>query len=120
MVKKITYNAREILYIDYSDCQNEEEMVANLLEAQAIIIKENKAYRQLTNLAGSYPTFNFMKKAKEIARDTPKLAIKRAVLGIDSPSRKVLLKGYNLIIGGTGLAPFDSEKEALEWLTKEK
>ena len=117
MVKKIYHNSKEILLIDYSDCKTEEAMIENLLEAQETIIRDNKEYLQLTNLSGSYPTFNYMKKAKEIAKNTPKLARRRAIVGIDSPSRKVLLKGYNMIIGGKGLTPFDSQEEALEWLS---
>ena len=117
-VKKIQYKGKEILCVDYSDCKNEEEMINNLLEAQKIIINDNKEYLQLTNLNGAYPTFNFMSKAKQIAKETPKLARKRAVLGIDSPARKILLKGYNMIIGNNALKPFDSEQKALEWLAE--
>jgi len=118
MVKKINHNDKEILYINYGDCKTEEEMIANLIKAQEMIVTDNKPYLQLTNLQGAYPTFNFMKKAKQVAKDTPKLAQKRAIVGIDSPSRKILLKGYNMILGGKGLAPFDDENEALEWLSK--
>lgn len=118
MVKKIKHNNKEILVVDYSDCKNEDEMIASLIKAQETIIADNKPYLQLTSLQGSYPTFNFMKKAKQVAKETPKLAEKRAIIGIDSPSRKILLKGYNMIIGGKGLEPFDNEKDALDWLTK--
>ncbi len=119
MVKKVNYNNKEILYVDYRDCKDEDEMITTLVKAQEMIIADNKPYLQLTSLQGAYPTFNFMKKAKQVARDTPKLAIKRAIIGIDSPSRKILLRGYNMIIGGKGLEPFDGEKEAFEWLTKD-
>lgn len=119
MVKKIKHNDKEVLVVDYGDCKNEDEMVKSLLQAQETIISDNKPYLQLTSLQGAYPTFNFMKKAKQVAKETPKLAVKRAIVGIDSPSRKILLRGYNMIIGGKGLEPFDSEKDALDWLTKE-
>ena len=59
-----------------------------------------------------------MTTAKKVAKETPKLAKKRAVVGIDSPARKVLLKGYNMIIGNDALKPFDSEEKALDWLVK--
>jgi len=57
-----------------------------------------------------------MKKAKEVAKDTPKLATKRAIVGINSPSRKVLLKGYNLILGKDAIKPFNDFEEAKDYL----
>lgn len=118
MLKKINHQGKEILYVDYRGCKNEEEMIEILLEAQKTVIEDNKPYLQLTNLSNSYPTYNYISKAKQVAKETPKIAIKRAIVGIDSPARRVLLKGYNLIVGGKGLQPFNTEAEALDWLVK--
>jgi len=54
--------------------------------------------------------------AKEVAKDTPKLATKRAIVGINSPSRKVLLQAYNLILGKDAIKPFDDLEKAKDFL----
>jgi hypothetical protein len=58
-----------------------------------------------------------MKEAKKIAKETPKLAKKRAIVGINSNSRTILLKAYNLVLGSqNAMKPFRSLEEAKEWL----
>jgi hypothetical protein len=117
-VTKIQHKGKEILYIDYRGCQNDDELIALLKQAQATIINDNKEYLQLTNVQNTYLSYNYMNTAKQVAKETPKLAKKRAIVGVDSPARKILLKGYNLVVGNEGLNPFDSEEEAKDWLVK--
>ncbi len=116
-VSKIQHKGKTILYIDYQGCKSEEEMIEILKKAQEIIIRDNKPYVQLTNITNAFATPQYMKKAKEVAKNTPKLATKRAIVGIDSPSRKVLLQGYNLILGKNGIKPFNDLEEAKNYLT---
>ncbi len=118
MVSKINHKGKEILYVDYTDCKSVDEMVENLKKAQQIVIKDNKPYLQLTNVTNAYVTAEFMTEAKKVAKETPKIAIKRAIVGIDSVGRKVLLRGYNLLIGKNALRPFDNLVAAKDWLVK--
>jgi hypothetical protein len=68
-------------------------------------------------LRNSFATPNYLKAAKEVARETPKLAKKRAVVGIDSPARIILLKAYNMVTGSeNGMKPFKSIDEAKDYL----
>jgi len=115
-VSKIPHKGKQILYIDYQGCKSEDEMIEILKEAQQIIIKENKPYLQLTNITNAFATANYMKKAKEVAKDTPKLATKRAIVGINSPGRKVLLQAYNFILGKDKMVPFDDLEKAKDYL----
>jgi len=115
-VKKIYHKGKEILFIDYSGSPNESVMIEILKEAQKIIISDNKEYLQLVNIANAYVTPLYMKTVKEIAKDTPRLALKRAMVGISGKSRKILLMDYNLIIGKNGIKPFDTIEEAKDWL----
>jgi hypothetical protein len=116
-VEKILHKGTEILYIDYRGLRSEEEMISLLKEAVAIIVTDNKEYLQLTDLTNSYATSGYMKEVKKIAAETPKLAKKRAVVGINSTARLILLKGYNLILGpSNAVKPFDSIEEAKDWL----
>ena len=116
-VEKIIHKGKEVLYIDYHGTRSDEEMIEVLKTAQEIIIKDNKEYLQLTDLRGSFATPGYMKAAKEVAKETPKLAKKRAVVGVDSPARLILLKAYNLILGSeTAIKPFKTIEEAKDWL----
>lgn len=115
-LSKITHKGKEILFIDYDGVKSEDEMIEILKEAQKLIIKENKPYLQLTNIKNAFATPNYMKQAKQVAKDTPKLATKRAIVGIDSPSRKVLLQAYNLVLGKNAIKPFDDLAKAKDYL----
>ncbi|SRR6056297_407117 len=116
-VEKIKHKGKEILYINYNGCKSDKEMVDIMKEAAEIIKKENKEYLQLTDMTNAYATPGYMKEAKKIAKETPKLAKKRAIVGINSNSRTILLKAYNLVLGSqNAMKPFRSLEEAKEWL----
>lgn len=115
-VSKIVYKGKEILFIDYKGTKDVAEMLVILKQAQKIIIQENKEYLQLTDISNAYATQEYMEAAKKVAKDTPKLATKRAIVGITSPTKKILLMAYNLVIGKNGLKPFDNLEEAKDWL----
>jgi hypothetical protein len=116
-VEKIKHKGKEILYINYNGCKSDQEMVDTMKEAAEIIKKENKEYLQLTDMTNAYATPGYMKEAKKIAKETPKLAKKRAIVGINSNSRTILLKAYNLVLGSqNAMKPFRSLEEAKEWL----
>jgi hypothetical protein len=116
-VSKISHKGKEILYINYNGCKSDSEMIEILHKAVEIIVKENKEYLQLTDLTNSYATPGYMKEAKQVAKNTPKLATKRAIVGINSTGRLILLKAYNLMIGDeNAVKPFSSLEEAKDWL----
>ena len=117
-VNKIYHKGKEILFIDYKGSRNVEEMLVVLKQAQKIIIDENKEYLQLTDISEAYATQEYMQAAKEVARNTPKLATKRAIVGITSPSRKILLMAYNMVLGKNGMKPFDTLEQAKDWLVE--
>ena len=117
-VNKIDHNGTEILYIDYRGCRTDEEMIAILHEAQKVVSNEysSKPYLQLTDLSNTFTTREYMKELKSVAKTTPQTATKRAVVGIDSPGRKILLHAYNIIMGKKAVKPFDSLEDAKAWL----
>lgn len=117
-IRKEIYKGQEILVIDYNGCMTDKEMFDVLYKATEVIKKDNKPYLQLTILEDAYASYNYIKEVKRVAKEMPKTAIKRAVVGINSNARKVLLKGYNLVLGGKGLVPFDTLQEAKDWLVE--
>jgi hypothetical protein len=117
-VSKIEHKNQEILFINYEGTSSEEDMIAILKESQKIIIEDNKEYLQLTNMKNAFATSGFMTEVKKVAKDTPKLAKKRAIVGVDSPARKILLKTYNFILGSNAMKTFDTIEEAKDWLVR--
>lgn len=116
-ISKINHKGKEILYINYQGCKTDDEMIGIMKEAVRIIIEDNKEYLQLTDMTNAFATPGYMKEAKQIAKNTPKLAKKRAIVGINSPARVILLKAYNMVIGSENMIkPFNSIEEAKDWL----
>lgn len=109
-------NDKVMLVINYEGTSSDEEMVKIIKEAQQMIIEYGNEYVQLTNMKNAFATSEFMKEAKKIAKETPKLATKRAIVGIDSPARVILLKAYNFLLGTNGMKPFNTVEEAQDWL----
>ncbi len=115
-VTKIMHRGKEILFVDYKGTSGDDEMIAVLRKAQAIVISDNKPYLQLTDITGAYSTKKFTDELKKVGAETPKLAIKRAVVGI-TPMKKIILMGYNMVLGrSNALRPFNSLEEAKDYL----
>jgi hypothetical protein len=114
---KITHKGKKILYIDYQGCRTDEQMIEVLHAAVEIVKTDNKEYLQLTDLNNAFISPGYMKEAKQVAKTTPKLAKKRAVVGISSKARLILLKAYNLVLGTSQqVKPFNTIEEAKDWL----
>ncbi len=116
-VNKIMHKGKEIFLIDYSGTVDDNEMITILKKAQQIIINDNKEYLQLVDIRNAHATSKYMNEAKQVARETPKLATKRAIVGI-TPMKKIILTSYNFIIGGVGLKPFSTLEEAKDYLVQ--
>jgi len=116
-VEKIMYKGKEILYIHYDGCKTDDEMIEIMKQAIEITIKDNKEYLQLTDMTNAFATPGYMKEAKKLAKDAPKLAKKRAIVGVNSTARLILLKAYNLVLGSeTAIKPFSDIEEAKDYL----
>lgn len=114
-LQKISYQGKEIIYLDYRG-QTEEQMIEYLKEAERTILQENKPYLTLTNISEAFATKGFLKQAGKLGERTGHLTIKGAIVGV-SGGKRVLLNVFNrLFAGKKGLKPFDSEKEAMEYL----
>lgn len=116
-LQKINFQGKEIIYLDYRG-QSEQQMIGYLKEAEKTILEDNKPYLTLTNISDAFATKGFLKQAGRLGENTGHLTIKGAIVGLNG-GKKVLLKVFNrLFAGKKGLQPFDSEKEALEYLVR--
>ena len=80
---------------------------------------DSKEYLQLVDLTNAIVSSTFMFEVRKVAKGTPDLACKRAVVGVNSQGKKILLKAYNLVLRSSGLKPFNTMKEAKDWLVED-
>ena len=112
-VSKIIHQGKEILYINHQNCR-EEEMIANLKEAERIILTDNKPHIQLINGTESFATPGFMKEANEFGKRTKELTTKGAYVGL-SGAKRILFQAYNAL-AGSKLKAFETMEDAKEYL----
>jgi hypothetical protein len=119
-IKWIEKNGHHILVQDLSNCNNPPNM-RKVLDSfvNEVFNTKYETFNTLTNLIGTKfepEVFLYMKNVAKKVR--PSLAnSKRAMLGIDSPSRIIMFKGMNLFAGGNPSIAFKTMEEALEYLS---
>lgn len=116
-LQKINYQGKEIIYLDYRG-QTEKQMISYLKEAEKMILTDAKPYLTLTNISDAFATKGFLEQASTLGKRTGHLTIKGAIVGL-SGGKKILLNVFNrMFVGKKGLKPFDTEREAMEYLVK--
>jgi len=115
-VSWIEYKTSKILFIDFKGCKSEKEMLDVLSSAQYMIQESQDGYLQLSDVSSVHATPQFMKILKKTARETPKVASKRAIVGITNHARRILLQTYSLILGTDSIKTFNDLEEAKNWL----
>lgn len=114
-LKKITYKGKEIVYVDYRE-QTEDEMLETASDLRNLLLAEQKAHLRLVNINNAFATPKFTTFIRELGKETKHIPVKAAIVGITG-AKKVLLHGYNRILGGS-MRPFDDEESAKEYLIK--
>ena len=115
-VSKIVYKGKDILLVDYRGSADEDEMIATFRKAEKVISDYPEGILVLINFEGAYQTPNYMREARQITKQTQKFVIKRAIVGLDNPTRLIILNIFNRLLGEKRIRPFKSLKEAKEWL----
>lgn len=116
-VEKIVIGKRTIIVIDYRDL-TEAEMIELVNKSGEIIKMENIPQLLLTCFNDrSYATPNFMRVAEKVTAENLHLIEKSALVGL-SETKKILLKGYNLLFRRSFRA-FDTRDEAIQYLLSE-
>ena len=72
----------------------------------------------LISFEGAYQTPNYMKEAKQIMKETQPFVLKRAIVGLNNPSKLILLNAFNKLLGKKKIKPFKTLQEAKEWLVE--
>jgi hypothetical protein len=116
-VSYIQVLGKEILVVDYTGCKND-QMILLFDEAKRAILAKGERCRILTDLSKTYITPNFMRHAEREMLEVKHLIIKNAFIGMNQPKR-MILRGFSLLMGKTDFVAFDSEKEALDYLLQD-
>lgn len=115
-LRRISFKGKEIIYADYSNCK-EAEMISLTQEHRDLILREKKESLFIANYVGTYGTPAYMKSAQDFTAQTKPYVKKGAFLGIHGP-KVFLLKGIIFFLD-VNFKAFDSEDEALEFLTSD-
>ncbi|MEP1033842.1 hypothetical protein [Ekhidna sp.] len=112
-IQKITHKGKEIVYVDYRG-QSEAEMLETATSLREYLISSPGHHLRLVNITNTPATRKFTAYIRELGKETKDVPVKGAVVGITG-AKKVLLSGYNRLLGGA-MRPFDDEEVAKEYL----
>lgn len=112
-IQKITHRGQEIIYIDYRG-QSEEQMLATASSLRDYLLANPHDHLRLVNISETPATRRFTAYIRELGKETKHIPVRAAIVGITG-AKKVLLSGYNRLLGGA-MRPFDDEETAKEYL----
>lgn len=113
-IQKVVIDGKEILSVDYSDCKEEEIMVL-ASELLSIGLAENKRLLILSTYnEKNFITPKVMRHMEKVTKQGLHLIHKMAIVGL-SPTKRVILKGYNLLFKRDFKA-FDTREKAIAFL----
>lgn len=117
--KWVEHKGKKIVYLDFRECKSEDELVQVLLQAQGLIQATTGTVVTLSNYEGVSVTAGFLSRLKDLGkRAVQNQRIERmAILGI-TEMKSVLVQGYLNATGQRNARTFDTEANALDWLTQ--
>ncbi|MEO9872551.1 hypothetical protein [Ekhidna sp.] len=112
-IEKISYKGKQIIYVDYRG-QSEDEMLETAASLRNFLLSTPEEHLRLVNISDTPATRKFTAYIRELGKEIKDIPVKGAVVGITG-AKKVLLSGYNRLLGGS-MRPFDDEETAKEYL----
>ena len=113
-IQKIQHKGKEIVYIDYRGLK-EEEMLELASSLRDFLLTDPGHHLRLVNITDTPATRKFTSYIRQLGNETKHIPVKAAIVGITG-AKKVLLAGYNKLLGGA-MRPFDDENAAKDYLT---
>ena len=112
-IQKITHRGHQIVYIDYRGL-DEDEMLDLAKSLREYLLSNPTYHLRLVNITDTPATRKFTTFIRQLGRETKHIPVKAAIVGITG-AKKVLLAGYNRLLGGA-MKPFEDEETAKEYL----
>jgi hypothetical protein len=113
-VKKIFHNGKEIVYVDYSNVKNEDEMIAIHKAHLEFVYRDNKKYVYIADYTGSYTTPKYVKEIYKSLQNNKNLILKGAFLGI-AGAKEIILSTV-ISIFRMNFKTFNDKNRALDYL----
>ena len=114
-IQTLQYRGKNILHLDYSNLSEKQYLKANQ-DIEKYLCKLNKNNLLiLTDITGDHISIDALKNSKKMSESIKKYVKKNAVIGL-STSHSVFLKAMKYFTD-LNIKSFDTEEEALEWLT---
>ncbi|HTX91246.1 MAG TPA: hypothetical protein VMC09_08520 [Anaerolineales bacterium] len=116
----IDYRGKRIFFADYSGFGNDTAgLQQELDEAVEVLAREpDKSVLVLSNFENTVTTVTNLNAVRHSIQPANKAVIKRAILGVGGV-RRMFLTTFSNVLGDTDVAAFDTQEQALVWLTKE-
>ncbi len=115
-IQKINHKGKEIIYIDYRN-KSEEEMLEIASSLRDFLLSDPGHHLRLVNITDTPATRKFTAYIRELGKETKDIPVRGAIVGITG-AKKVLLSGYNRLLGGA-MRPFDDEESAKDYLVSQ-
>ena len=115
-VKKIVQKGQTILVADYRGLNKAEQQIQNLDELAKILKSSPSSLPIFSNFDGVPVGTEFMNKVKPWGKELQPKIKRQALLGVTG-LKNILLQGYILFTGEKEIKTFDTEAEALAYLT---
>ena len=112
-IQRINHKGKEIIYIDYRGL-DEAKMIELAQSLRSFLEGEPGNHLRLVNISDTPAGRKFTSYIRQLGKDTKHIPVKGAIVGITG-AKKVLLSGYNRLLGGA-MRPFDDEETAKEYL----
>lgn len=116
-LRVIDYKGKEIIYIDFTDCNVNEVFEIIEMAKKIIRIQPLNSVLTLTNVSGTKYNREVIQAMKEFANDNKPFVKAGAVVGIDGLKRIV----YDAItrFSERDLPSFDDNEKAKDWLIRQ-
>jgi len=116
-IQVIDYKGKEIIYLDFSDCNVSEVFEIIEIAKKIIRVQPLNSVLTLTNVSGTKYNREVIQAMKEFANDNKPFVKAGAVVGIDGLKRIV----YDAItrFSERNLPAFDDNKKAKDWLIRQ-
>jgi len=89
-------------------------MLQTAKNLREFLINNQADHLRLVNISDAFATPKFTSYIRQLGKDTGHIPVKAAIVGITG-AKKVLLMGYNRLLGGA-MRPFDDESAAKDYL----
>lgn len=117
-VRIVTHNHKRIIIFDLSGLKKTDDLLDALEEFKKVVLQSKNLGKIaiLTDVTDASLSTEFMEKSKGYAQKYfNDIVYKRAIIGVTGV-KKVLLMGYNSVVDNDTVKPFDSKREALDYL----